>query len=137
MDAALARAPAHPWTVVHQGEGKWRAAQDYSCHTNERVGHKPFTLPSVWDAAAVVKPDSHFAKYDLRDGFWAVGVEEGSRHMLMVRHPATGRLLWCRSLPFGYKLSPLIFCDLTESVGGVFRERDSRGVGHPSFCVRR
>ena len=42
---------------------------------------------------------------------------------LMVRHPATGRLLWCRSLPFGYKLSPLIFCDLTEEVAQAFRAR--------------
>ena len=41
----------------------------------------------------------------------------------MVRHPATGRLLWCKSLPFGYKLSPLIFCDFTESVAQVFRAR--------------
>ena len=123
VDECLARAPAHPWTIVHQSDDKWRAAQDYSCYTNERVGHKPFTLPTVWDAAAVVRPDSHFAKYDLRDGFWAVGVARESRHMLMVRHPATGRLLWCRSLPFGYKLSPLVFCDLTEAVGSVFRQR--------------
>ena len=47
----------------------------------------------------------------------------------MVRHPPTGRLCWCRSLPFGYKLSPLIFCDLTESVAQVFRARVAgRGI---------
>ena len=123
VDEALTRAPAHPWSIVHQSEDKWRAAQDYSCFTNDQVGHKPFTLPSVWDAASVVTEHSHFAKFDLRDGFWAVKVEEGSRPLLMVRHPATGRLLWCRTLPFGYKLSPLIFCGFTEAVGDVFRQR--------------
>ena len=56
-------------------------------------------------------------------------VAEQSRHLLMVRHPATGRLLWCRSLPFGYRLSPLIFCDVTESVAQIFRRRlAGRGV---------
>ena len=129
VDAALARAPAHPWTVVHQSADKWRAAQDYSRYTNGRVGSIPFTLPSVWDAAKVVGPDSHFAKYDLRDGFWAIKTHPDSRAFLMVRHPATGRLCWCKSLPFGYKLSPLIFCDLTESVAQVFRSRVAgRGI---------
>ena len=70
-----------------------------------------------------MKEGSFFAKYDLRDGFWAVKVAEESRPYVMVRHPATGRLLWCRSLPFGYKLSPLVFCDFTESVAQVFRAR--------------
>ena len=121
VDWALSIAPAHPWTVVHQSADKWRAAQDYSRFTNGRVASKPFTLPSVWDAGEVVKEDSYFAKYDLRDGFWAVKVEEQSRPFVMVRHPATGRLLWCRSLPFGYKLSPLVFCNLTEEVAQVFR----------------
>ena len=123
VDEALAMAPAHPWSIVHQSADKWRAAQDYSCSTNARVGSKPFTLPSVWDAGEIVKENSHFAKYDLRDGFWAVKVAEVSRPYLMVRHPATGRLLWRKSLPFGYKLSPLVFCDFTEQVAQVFRAR--------------
>ena len=53
VDAAFALAPAHPWTIVHQSEDKWRAAQDYSRSTNSRVGGKPFTLPTVWDASRV------------------------------------------------------------------------------------
>ena len=61
------------------------------------------------------------AKYDLRDGYWAVPVALRSRAHLMVRHPATGRLLWCRSLPFGYKLSPAIFCRVTERVAQMLR----------------
>ena len=126
---ALAAAPAHPWTVVHQSEDKWRAAQDYSRFTNRRVGSKPFTLPGVTDVTRVVGPDSHFAKYDLRDGFWSVPVAERSRRYLMVRHPATGRLLWCTSLPFGYALSPLHFCAVTEAVADEIRRRVAgRGI---------
>ena len=128
---ALRRAPPHPWTVVEQG-GKWRACQDYSKWTNERVGGRPFTLPTVFDVQNVVGSGTHFAKYDLRDGFWSVPVKQESRHNLMVRHPATGELLWCRSLPFGYKLSPLIFCEITEAVGAEFRKRVA-GLGIHCF----
>ena len=122
VDRALVIAPAHPWVVVRQGD-KWRAAQDYSVYTNLRVGRVPFTLPSVWDAVKVVGPDSHFAKYDLRDGFWAIPVQRESRSCLMVRHPGTGRLLQCRSLPFGYALSPAVFCAVTEAVAQEMRRR--------------
>ena len=86
------------------------------------MGGKPFTLPSVWDAGEVVHEGSYFAKYDLRDGFWAVKVAEKSPPYVMVRHPATGRLLWCRSLPFGYKLSPLVFCDMPRGRRRAVRE---------------
>ena len=41
----------------------------------------------------------------------------------MIRHPAMGRLLWCTRLPFEYKLSPLVFCDVTENVAQLFRRR--------------
>ena len=54
VESSLARAPAHPWTVVLQHGDKWRAAQDYSQWTNLSVGSKPFTMPTVWDAAAVL-----------------------------------------------------------------------------------
>ena len=92
-------------------------------------------MPSVWDPAKVVKRGSRFAKYDLRDGFWAVKVARESRPYLMVRHPATGRLLWCTSLPFGYKLSPLVFCEVTEHVAGLFRARVAARSG-PSAKAR-
>ena len=123
VDQALREAPAHPWTVVHQAADKWRAAQDYSVSTNRRVGSKPFTLSSVWDVQSIIGPDTHFAKYDLRDGFWSVPVAERSRRFLMVRHPATGQLHWCTSLPFGFALSPLHFCAVTEGVADVVRRR--------------
>ena len=123
VDWALSVASPHPWTIVHQSADKWRAAQDYSQFMNSRVGRRPFTMTSVGDAVRVVKSSSRFAKYDLRDGFWAVPVADQSRPWLMIRHPATGRLLWCTSLPFGYSLSPYHFCAVTESVAQIFRRR--------------
>lgn len=135
VDWALTQAPAHPWTVVHQLADKWRAAQYYSRFTNGRVGSKPFTLPSVWDAGEVVKEGSYFAKYDLRECFWAVKVALESRPYVMVRHPATGRLLWCKSLPFGYKLPPLIFCDFRGGGAGIPIPRGR--FRNPHLRVRR
>ena len=92
--AALLRANAtvHPWTVVHQRD-KWRACQDYSKGTNIEADTAPFRLPTVFDVRQVVKPDSHFAKWDLRDGFFHVPIHPDSRNRMLVRHPVSGLLM--------------------------------------------
>ena len=129
VDSALERAPAHPWQIVHQSAEKWRAAQDYSLFTNRQASGKPFSLPTCLEAALMLGPASCMAKYDLRDGVWSVPKRDGCRHHLMVRHPAKGKLLWCKSLPFGYSLSPAVFCEVTESVAQEFRRRVAgRGI---------
>ena len=120
----------HPWTMADQGGGKWRACQDYSCGTNRYVRSAPFGLPEVWDVSRVVGPESHFAKYDIRDGFWHCGVDVASRHRLVLRHPGNGRLVWSTRLPFGYVDSPRLFCGVTEAVAQAVRARAaSAGVG--------
>ena len=120
----------HPWTMADQGGGKWRACQDYSCGTNLYVRSAPFGLPEVWDVGKVVKEDSHFAKYDIRDGFWHCPVAPDSRHRLVLRHPGNGRLVWSTRLPFGYLDSPRLFCGVTEAVAQAVRHRAAAaGVG--------
>ena len=129
VEASLASGCVHPWTVVHQSADKWRSCQDYKLGTNQRVISELFTLCSPHEVEKVVGPESHFGKFDLRDGFWSVPVAPGSRHHLMVRHPATGQLLRCTSLPFGYSKSPQHFCRVTEAVAGLFRQRVAgRGI---------
>ena len=113
----------HPILLVAQGKGKFRACHDYSRGTNKKARSAPFALPAVWDARRVVKPGSHFVKYDLRDGFFAIPVHPKSRNRLVVRHPATGRLLRCARLPFGYIDSPRLFCGLTEAIADEVRRR--------------
>lgn len=119
----LANQVVHPILLVAQGKGKFRACHDYSRGTNKTARSSPFGLPKVWDARDAVKPGSYFVKYDLRDGFFAVPVELGSRNRLVVRHPATGRLLRCARLPFGYVDSPRLFCGLTEEIAAEVRRR--------------
>ena len=89
----------HPILLVSQGKGKFRACHDYSRGTNLSARSSPFSLPAVWDVRSVVRPTSFFCKYDLRDGFFAVPVHPGSRNNLVVRHPATGRLLGVPGCP--------------------------------------
>ena len=113
----------HPWTIVDQGGGKWRLCHDYSVGTNRVVPTASFSLPEVWDVAPVVKESSHFAKYDIRDGFWHMPIASDSRKRLVVRHPGTGRLIWASRLPFGYVEAPRVFCALTEAVIGRVRSR--------------
>ena len=100
IDKVLRDHVVHPWLMVWQG--KWRLCQDYSDGTNRSAKSGPFGLPSTWDAMRALKPGSYMSKYDLRDFFWSIPVHEESRCHLVMRHPGTGRLMWCRSLPFGY-----------------------------------
>ena len=125
----------HPWTIVDQGGGKWRLCHDYSVGTNKHSPTAAFTLPSVWDVAPVVKPSSHFAKYDIRDGFWHVPIGEDSKKRLVVRHPGTGRLMWATRLPFGYLDSPRLFCGLTEALVARLRAKAAKAGKGISFFV--
>ena len=118
-------ATVHPWTVVHQRD-KWRACQDYSKGTNVEADTAPFRLPTVFDVRHVIKPGSHFAKWDLRDGFFHVPIHPSSRNRMLVRHPVSGLLMRCLRLPFGYVDSPRCFCGMTEAVAQKFRERVAR-----------
>ena len=51
----------------------------------------------------------------------------------MMRHPATGRLMRCDRLPFGFIDSPRVFCSVTEAIAQVFRERTA-GRGMHIWC---
>jgi len=123
VECVLREQVVHPILLVAQGKGKFRACHDYSRGTNNTAWTAPFLLPSVWDARSVVKPGSFFCKYDLRDGFFSIPIHPDSRNRLVVRHPATGRLLRCARLPFGYVDSPRLFCGLTEAVADLVRQR--------------
>ena len=128
IDEVMATGSVHPWTIVQQGPDKWRACQDYSGGTNLHADSRPFRLPKVTDVRHVCKESSQFAKYDIRDGFWHVPIHEGSRNKLLMRHPASGRILRCTRLPFGFKNSPVEFCEMTEALAQKMRERAGSGV---------
>jgi hypothetical protein len=131
LERVLRESTVHPWTMAQQG-AKWRACHDYSVGTNRRVPSAPFGLPTVWDVRPLLKRGSRFAKYDMRDGFWSVPVHPDSRHRLVMRHPGTGRLMWCSRLPFGYLDSPRLFCSVTEALAAEFRRRVA-GMG--IYCI--
>jgi hypothetical protein len=114
----------HPWQVALK-EGKARACQDYSGGLNLATVSVPFGLPTAWDVQRRMGPDTHFAKRDLRDGFWAVPIAYEHRNLFVLRHPSTGRLVRATSLPFGWADSPRLFCSVTEAIAGEFRRRAS------------
>ena len=127
-DAVRQGTCVHPWTMAFNGE-KWRACQDYSVGTNRLAASSPFGLPTPWDVRRMIKPDTHFVKYDLRDGFWRVPVKAELRKRLVLRHPANGKLVWCNSLPFGFVDSPRAFCLVTEAVAQEWRRRVAERFG--------
>ena len=114
----------HPWQVALK-EGKARACQDYSGGLNLATLSKPFGLPTAWDVKRRMCADTHFAKRDLRDGFWAVPIASKHKNLFVLRHPSTGRLVRATSLPFGWADSPRLFCSMTEAIAGEFRRRAS------------
>ena len=129
LEEVLGGSTIHPWTIVDQGGGKWRLCHDYSVGINKQVPTASFVLPTVWDAARVIKRTSCFAKYDIRDGFWHMPIGDDSRRRLVVRHPGTGRLMWASRLPFGYLEAPRLFCGLTEAVIERLRQQAAgRGI---------
>ena len=125
----------HPWVVVPQAGGKWRLCHDYSVGTNKHVRSAPFTLPTPWDVRRCLKPGSRFAKYDIRDGFFHVPVHPDSRHLLVVRHPGTGRLMRAARLPFGYVDSPRLFCAVMEAMADKLRRKAAALGGGMHFFV--
>ncbi len=128
VDGMLAANVVHPWVMVQKGE-KWRACFGAHEGTNRVASSAPFALPTVRDVTGIVKKTSRFAKYDLRDGFWLVPVAEKSRQHLLLRQTATGRLMRCAKLPFGYKDSPRQFAKVTEEIAAELRRRlAGRGV---------
>ena len=125
----------HPWVVVPQAGGKWRLCHDYSVGSNLYVRSAPFTLPTPWDVRRCLRPGSRFAKYDIRDGFFHVPVHPDSRHMLVVRHPGTGRLMRAARLPFGYVDSPRLFCAVMEAMADKLRRKAAALGGGMHFFV--
>ena len=115
----------HPWVMVRKtdvdGTEKLRACHDYSRGINQHVPQWPFSLPRVWDVRKYIGRGSYFAKYDISDGFWLVPIAERSQKYLGLRHPLSGRLMVSTRLPFGYALSPAIFCEITEAIAQRLR----------------
>ena len=126
VESVLDQSIVHPWTIVDQGGDKWRLCHDYSVGTNLHVATAPFVLPSPFDVRRVVREGSHFAKYDIRDGFFHVPVHPASRNRMLIRHPVTGRLMRCTRLPFGYVDSPRCACAVSEEMARLLRKRLSR-----------
>jgi hypothetical protein len=129
MQEVLESSTIHPWTIVDQGGGKWRLCHDYSVGTNKTVPTASFSMASAWEVAPIVRPGSHFSKYDIRDGFWHVPIADDSKKRLVVRHPGTGRLIWATRLPFGYLEAPRLFCAVTEAIASRLRKKAAgRGI---------
>ena len=56
-------------------------------------------------------------------------INRASRNHFVLRHPITGMLVRCTSLPFGWADSPRIFCAVTETIAAMVRRRCAgRGV---------
>ena len=140
----------HPWVMVHKGD-KVRACQDLSVGLNRLTpDNTTFSLPRVKDIRKWVKEDSYFVKLDLADGFWCVPLSEDHQRLFAVRmpeltvtdadvahpaaaglqigdrHPDSGRVALSTRAPFGWKMSPAAFCDVTEHIAE--KMRDEHGI---------
>ena len=115
------------WVVVEKGD-KIRVCIDLSTLINPHIPAWPFKLPNFDAAAELIRPGSYLAKFDFRDGFFALKLHEADAHLLGVRHPGSGRVKVCSRLPFGLSWSPVWFCKLTEEIANLLRARGVRCI---------
>ena len=108
------------WVAVEKG-GKVRVCIDLSKVVNPHIPAWPFSLPKFQDAGQYIQEGSYLAKYDFRDGFFALHMKEHDSHLLGVLHPRDQSVRVCSRLPFGLAWSPAWFCQMTEEVASILR----------------
>lgn len=133
----LQHKPAHLIPLFTKREAdKIRPLKDYSAphgaSVNTYADANTFSMMSLEDAYALMKPRAWMAKVDIHDAFRTVGVHPKHRGLLnfKMKDPQTGQWRYYREtrFPMGLKCSPEIFCRLTHAVRSMMAARGMRAV---------
>jgi hypothetical protein len=133
----LPHRPDHITALFTKHEAdKIRPLKDYSAPKGDSVNSyadaRKFSMMSLEDAYALLKPAAYMAKVDISDAFRTVGVHPKHRRLLAfkMRDPLTGQDSYYEEarFPMGLKNSPEIFCRLSQAVRAMMAARGIRGV---------
>lgn len=129
--------PAHLTALFTKREAdKIRPLKDYSAprgaSVNDYADANKFSLMTLEDAYALMKPYRFMAKADISDAFRTVGVHPKHRDLLCfkMRDSRTGRWRFYREtrFPMGLKCSPEVFCRLSQAVRAMMAARGYTAV---------
>lgn len=111
---------ASPCVIVPKEIGKLRLCQDYR-EINKETTLDPFPFPIIDDVICNFGGCKYFTKFDLKDGFYLIGLNEETKKFTSFVTPF-GHYEFNR-LPFGWKNSPPIFQrKITEVLGGLLKD---------------
>ncbi|KAK3928666.1 hypothetical protein KUF71_016890 [Frankliniella fusca] len=103
--------------IVEKPNGKIRICLDPS-DLNEVILRQPHPIPTISELSERLNHKKFYSLLDLRDGFYHIELDEGSRNKCCFSTPfGTFRFLRC---PFGVASAPEMFQRINESVfGGI------------------
>ena len=117
-----------PWVVCPLGvePNKPRAIWD-GRYVNEFCGEFPFHMDNAAKVAEVAWSNAYFFKLDHKNGYLHIPIHEQSRKFFGVFWNGVYYVLTV--LPFGWKISPLIYRTVTEALAMYIRS-----LGIPMLC---
>ncbi|WP_461509455.1 reverse transcriptase domain-containing protein [Rhodopirellula baltica] len=93
---------------------------------NRQIEPHPVQYEDLRSLSTHLRPKDYLIKWDLRDAFFHLGIHPEDQHFY--EFEMEGEFFRCTSLPFGYRGSPLLFCDLVHQF--VRFLRNPGGVAH-------
>ncbi len=104
---------AAPVVIVYKKDGTPRFCIDYR-RVNARMHKEAFPLPSISEYLDALGNAAFFSTLDLKDGFWQMLLEEGSKHLTAFT-TGFGLYEW-NTVPMGLANSPTAFQRMMNTV---------------------
>lgn len=105
-----------PITLAQKKNGSWRLCMDFR-HLNSKSDPDAYPLPRITTILDRLREATYVSSLDLKDGYWQIPMEEGSRKYTAFTVAGRGLYQW-RVMPFGLHSAPATFQRALDSVIG-------------------
>nr|XP_041632108.1 uncharacterized protein LOC121502491 [Drosophila kikkawai] len=105
-----------PLVLVRKKTGQWRMCVDYR-QLNAKSIPDAYPLPRINHILERLRNAKYISTLDLRNGYWQIPMEAGSRACTAFTVPGRGLFQW-RVMPFGLHSAPATFQRALDSVIG-------------------
>uniref|UniRef100_A0A034VIH7 Retrovirus-related Pol polyprotein from transposon gypsy n=1 Tax=Bactrocera dorsalis TaxID=27457 RepID=A0A034VIH7_BACDO len=105
-----------PIVLARKKNGKWRLCVDYR-QLNARSVPDAYPLPRIQHILDKLRRARYISSLDLKNGYWQIPLEQGSRPYTAFTVPGRGLFQW-RVMPFGLHSAPATFQRVLDQVIG-------------------